>query len=107
MRAVRRPIVALLLVVLALLVAPALCQAGWLAHPCDPCGKSCSHEVCGDDPCVSVAMPDALPTMAALPPLLVEWVVATPIVPSVVLADDEGPPPRVLPYHGSDLPLRI
>ncbi|MFT7668452.1 MAG: hypothetical protein ACI8X5_001145 [Planctomycetota bacterium] len=68
-RKVRRPnvtqlmlrLLASLLFTLALLVGPALCMGGLLEHECEGDGMAqCEHEdCCADDPCETLARPDA------------------------------------------------
>ena len=66
------PLLAVLL--WGLLLVPALCTAGELAHPCE-CGETiqCDHEEeCGEDPCADLAVivqPD--PDLGDLPPAVV------------------------------------
>ncbi len=96
-----------------LILAPALCTAGVLAHLC-PCEDevACEHESeCGADPCSELAMrqpdgsmdADLVVSHAAVPAAFVLFVPPPPAPPC-------GPPhrPRAAPpYPPGDLPLRI
>lgn len=109
--------IASLLLSWTLLLGPALCMGGLLAHDCD-CGNEvdseCPHEeACGDDPCTTMTRPEDRdaegPHDAGVSP-----------VPAVLCPLTAGSPPgsgwtgpprpldqRQLPYPPSDRPLRI
>lgn len=97
-----------------LILAPALCTAGVLAHLC-PCEDevACEHESeCGADPCSELAMRqpdgsvdvDLVVSHAAAPaaPVLI-----APALPAPSCAPPTAAPRVTLPYPPGDLPLRI
>jgi len=101
----------------ALLLSPALCEGGLLAHPCD-CDEHdvCHHEDgCATDPCVDAVRPDddgtpLLAPAAGGPAASLAAVQVDPAAPEV-LESRHRPPPEPpsfgRPYPDSDLPLLI
>lgn len=108
----------LLATVWALLLSPALCEGGLLAHPCH-CDEheACPHEAdCATDPCVDVVRPDDDATPQFAPVVESQQPAAATVAP----ADPSKPcypqrwscppsdePPAGRPYPDSDLPLLI
>lgn len=103
-----------------LLVGPVLCIGGLLRHDCacgpDGAERPCQHEdSCSDDPCVSLAVPQARDARTLLD-IEVSWIplaVATSGVERISArwsrsARPPLPPDRWnLPYAQSDRPLLI
>ncbi len=97
-----------------LILAPALCTAGVLAHLC-PCEDevACEHESeCGADPCgeLAVRQPDGdlhadLVTAQASLPAAHGWLEPSP--PQTAGTPPWSAPRAALPYPPGDLPLRI
>lgn len=109
-------ILPIILVLVLVVVAPALCAAGIIAHPCE-CGfnTSCRHESdCSDDPCSIDVIVSRLQGrfFDSFLPILV----ATP-EPSGLIADftsrhsididSRGSVRAGTPIHASDVPLLI
>jgi hypothetical protein len=103
----------ILLVVAALLALPALCLGGVLEHACGRAQGDCGHHTCAADPCDALARGDepdwdAFDALTAAPRHSGVAVYLVPTPPVWVRRIREArPPPRSLPYHDSDLPLRL
>ena len=100
----------------AVLLGPALCAGGVLAHECSSCPQpqSCHHEPgCGEDPCTTILAPrhDPSPTLpapaATTPPPPAAVVVPTEAPAAGILPDRIKPPSAARPsrYFDSSLPL--
>lgn len=103
----------IVIALLALVVIPALCLGGAADHACGCTAAFCGHEVgCGADPCSPVRA-DEVESGSQAPGLELS---AAPIVFAIDLPllatggwEIVKPPPlsRGVPYHASDVPLRI
>lgn len=109
-----RPWLAMLAGAWTLILAPALCTAGVLAHLC-PCEDevACEHEAdCSADPCSELAVrqpegggdADLVAAHAAVPVPALSTLLPSPTRPR---APHRAPPRAGLPYPPGDLPLRI
>lgn len=97
-------------------VLPALCAAGAIAHPCN-CGPAagCHHESdCADDPCgndVVVSRSQGRHIDSALPIAIAATCGVSSNAAADTLAsanvDAEAPPGVGFPLHASDVPLLI
>jgi hypothetical protein len=97
-----------------LVLLPALCLAGLLAHPCDcPAGEICQHESsCDADPCADGALREVASQRLSLDPLFlatpthaIELSHASDKVPHEFARDLADRLPRRSP--GAQLPLLI
>jgi hypothetical protein len=116
-----RRTVAILLAIVVLVLLPALCLGGLLEHACGCDAGACGHEGdCASDPCAdTIARGGELDNVLGLPaPEQIGSV--TPVAVASALAFgaavggprrwDEvngSPPVSRLPFHASDVPLRI
>lgn len=119
-----------------LFLAPALCAAGVLTHPCEcsegveECGsccasdeelgcdcvdEGCSHDGCDNDPCGATAAAEKGRTQPRVPVFeiavlgLPDLLQKDRSAPGESLTASSGPPglARNLPYPPSDIPLRV
>lgn len=104
----------LLLAFWATAIAPSLCLAGVLTHPCEPhASQDCRHEpACVEDPCGQILKIQHDPRTDS-PQLVISDIPRGFLVESDLPLEshrtDEVEPPRKphLPFPSSDIPLRV
>jgi len=104
---------AIILIVVMLVALPALCLGGFLDHACGCGQETCGHDACASDPCDTLIRSNESDQcdldLSVLPVLAIARHVDLEPTPRARFRRHlaAATPPRALPLHSSDVPLRI